>query len=266
MQPILIHIPHSSPLIPNELRSQFCVDDDYLRDELLKLTDWFVDDLFNADGFDSIVFPVSRFVVDVERFAYKAAEPMSSVGMGVIYTNGTDGTPIRNTLKPQARERLFRCYYCPHHAYLNSWADDALAEYGACLVIDAHSFRSSPLPCDLDQEPERPDICVGVDHYHTPPELERCVVDRFRSFGYTVFVNKPSTGALVPSSVWKKDSRAWAIMIEINRALYMNEADGMRAANYDRVKEHVASVLDACREIIPSPAATKVQAQLTLEF
>ena len=75
--PLVLHIPHSSRIIPGELRSQLLLDDGALRQELLLMTDWLTDDLFDAHGYVKVVFPVSRLIVDPERFTSDAEEIMS---------------------------------------------------------------------------------------------------------------------------------------------------------------------------------------------
>ncbi len=67
---LLLHIPHSSLTIPNSVREKLCISDAELELELLRMTDRYTDILFDLStiGTHSIVYPVSRLVVDPERF------------------------------------------------------------------------------------------------------------------------------------------------------------------------------------------------------
>jgi len=58
------------------LHAQLAPDDPTLALELLCMTDAFTDDLFASTPFEAarVVFPVSRLVCDVERFANDADE------------------------------------------------------------------------------------------------------------------------------------------------------------------------------------------------
>ena len=47
--------------------------------------------------------PISRVVVDLERYANDSEEPNSAFGMGAIYTHNTLGERIRRELAPQER-------------------------------------------------------------------------------------------------------------------------------------------------------------------
>jgi N-formylglutamate amidohydrolase len=92
----VLHIPHSSRVIPAEVRASLLPDDSSLSAELLRMTDAWTDRL--VDGLrlaaKCLVFPVSRLVVDVERFQDDAQEPMSAKGMGAIYTHLSTGEPF----------------------------------------------------------------------------------------------------------------------------------------------------------------------------
>ena len=94
---VVLHIPHDSTFIPASVRDQFTLSDAELDDEILKMTDHHTHDLFGQGVSSSqvVASPVSRMVVDVERFEDGILEPMSSVGMGVVYTQ----TNVAKTLR-----------------------------------------------------------------------------------------------------------------------------------------------------------------------
>ena len=64
----ILHILHGSITIPKDLRASFRLDDQAFQQELLRMTDWHTEDLFSLPDLQRIVFPVSRLVVDLERF------------------------------------------------------------------------------------------------------------------------------------------------------------------------------------------------------
>ncbi len=117
--------------------------------------------------------------------------------------------------------------------------DEALARAGHALVVDCHSFASVPLPYELDQSSERPDICLGTDAFHTPPGLADVARDAFADQGFSVAFDRPFAGALVPAAHYRRDSRVLAIMVEVNRRLYMDESTGVRLAGFDRLRYRV---------------------------
>src|SRR5437867_1990314 len=104
----VIHVPHSSIAVPDDVRRTLVLSDPELRQELLRLTDLYTDELFSLDPLMAIpvVFGVSRFVVDPERFTDDAQEPMAARGMGAVYTATTYGAPLRASLSGAQRADL----------------------------------------------------------------------------------------------------------------------------------------------------------------
>ncbi len=188
-----------------------------------------------AGPHDTVVrFPVSRLVVDLGRFPDDDQEPMANVGMGVIYTQTTQEKPLRHEPSPQERERLLKTWYRPHHARLEAAARTELARHGRVLIIDCHSFPSKRLRHEPDRSEDRPDICLGTDSFHTPPELTDTLAAAFESLGYTVKRDSPFAGAIVPSIYYRKEPRVASIMVELNRRLYMDEETGVRTTGFER--------------------------------
>ncbi len=210
------------------------------------MTDWYTDELFDMGAeVRGLVFPVSRLVCDPERFADDADEPMAAKGMGAVYTRTSDGRPLRSSLDAEERHRLLQRYYMPHHETFAQLVRETLGTSGHCLIIDAHSFPPSPLPCDLDQAPLRPEICIGTDPFHTPECLQRTAVVAFRDLGWRVELNRPFAGTIVPSSFCRKEARVHSIMVEVNRSLYMNEDTGERSAGFDGAHRMIRSALES---------------------
>lgn len=242
----VIHVPHASTIIPPDVREQFVLTDDQIACEIRLMTDHLTDELFavSQEMATSVQFPISRLVVDPERFESDAQERMAAHGMGVVYAQTSDGRPLRRPLMPVERERLLEQWYRPHHATLRAAVSAVLDARGTCLIIDAHSFPSVPLPYEVHQDADRPDICVGTDDFHTPKELLEMVVRLCRDTGWTVAVNKPFAGALVPTPYFRADSRVRAVMIEVNRRLYLNEASATRGAHFDACQSKLRAVMD----------------------
>jgi len=241
----VIHIPHSSTAIPRNLRHQFILRQPELESELLRMTDRYTDKLFALPPglATTVISPVSRLVVDPERFLDDTMEPMAAKGMGVVYMKTSFKRPLRCPISRAERAALISKYYAPHHRKLSAAVAKILSSCGKCLIIDAHSFPSVPLQYENDQRPNRPAICIGTDEYHTPAELERAAVETFRREFDPVAVNRPFGGALVPADYYRKDKRVQAIMIEVNRAIYMDEVTGQQLAGFNGVKEGIRRAL-----------------------
>lgn len=238
---VLLHIPHASTVIPDRFADLFALDPREVEEELLVMTDHHTDTLFEFDDADRLVFPVSRLLVDPERFRDDAQEPMSSRGMGVVYTKTHHGRDLKSD---RTREILVEEYYDPHHAAMDAWVSDRLRRHGRCLIIDCHSFPRTPLPCDLDQTASRPDICIGTSALHTTDTVAGVSCSVFEARGYTVEVNRPYQGTIVPLRYLGKDPSVQSIMIEVGRWLYMDEATGERLSAFETCQESLQAAME----------------------
>ena len=115
--PMVFHIPHSATAIPDHVRPHLLLDPEALERELLRMTDRYTDRLFDVPGIcaERVVFPVSRLVVDPERFVDDAQESMAAGGMGVVYEKTASLEPLRKPPSTEEREALIDRYYRPHH-------------------------------------------------------------------------------------------------------------------------------------------------------
>ena len=242
---VVVHVPHASLVVPHDVASTLLVTPEELEHELLVMTDRYTDELFGlpSDMATTIAFPVSRLVVDPERFTDDAHEPMARKGMGVVYSRTSSGAPLRRPLSDDERGRLLARFYEPHHAALTAAVDDALAADGTCFLLDGHSFPERALPFESDQDPDRPDICIGTDESHTPAWLRDVAVRTFEELGWRVAVDRPFAGALVPMRFYKRDPRVRALMIEVRRDLYMDERSGARLPRFDEIRERITRAL-----------------------
>ena len=211
------------------------------------MTDRYTDKLFDLHA-PKLIFPISRLICDVERFRDDAMEEMARCGMGVCYTRGHDGKPLRR-LDSQRRKTIIERWYDPHHAALTKMTTDILKQYGSCFIVDCHSFPAAPLPYETDQNPNRPDICIGTDSIHTPQILTDALIESFQDRGYSVAINRPFSGTMVPMRYYHTDPRVRSVMIEINRGLYMDH-NCRKLPSFPCVKQDIHTVLRGLSEKI----------------
>ncbi len=235
--PVIAHVPHASTYIPAAHRDQILLDDAALAQELVRMTDWHTDRLFAwvADrGATAFINERSRLVVDPERFEDASQEPMEALGQGAVYTRTTDGQPLRHA-DSIARRRLIETLFDPYHRALSSLVADQLDRDGRCAILDCHSFASVPLPGEVDQSLDRPDICIGTDAHHTPAALVRSMERAFEWQGFRVRRDSPFRGALVPLDRYRSDLRVSSIMIEVRRGLYCDEDTGTPRRDFSAI-------------------------------
>ena len=141
---------------------------------------------------------------------------------GVCYTTNSFGKPLRN-IESDERSYIIENYYRPHHKRLTESVKLELDSHGKSLIIDCHSFSNIPLPHEDSKDIPRPDICIGVDSFHTPDDLVQFTKQYFENLNYIVKINDPFSGTIIPMDYYQKDKRVKGIMIELNRDLYKND-------------------------------------------
>src|SRR5450759_1462457 len=99
--PYIVHVPHSSTRIPDDVRARLLLDDDALAEELRLMTDARTEELAILAATQVTPRPwlfvnrLSRLVVDPERLPNEHEE-MYDVGMGAVYTRTYGGLILRD--------------------------------------------------------------------------------------------------------------------------------------------------------------------------
>ena len=110
---IILHIPHASTVLPSQV--DFLLGHEALAYEVDAMTDHHTDRLFDLPGARRCVFPVSRLVIDPERFI---EDPMESVGMGVVYMRTAKGEALRD-ITDMDRSNTYRHLLLPSPRRIN---------------------------------------------------------------------------------------------------------------------------------------------------
>ena len=246
MRKLVLHIPHSSTEIP--ILDGYVSSHEEIQQEIVKLTDWYTNDLFDSQVDDKIVAPFSRIFCDVERFADDELEVMYKFGMGVLYVKFDNGNLLR-VVSSELKQEVLKNYYWVHHALLSKAVKTSLEQTKSCLILDCHSFPSSPLTRAIIRDEIRPDFNIGTDIYHTPKHIVDESINYFESNGYTLGIDTPYSGSIVPMEYYQKDPRVTSIMLEVNRGLYLNELTNEKSEDYERTKEIVQGYIKMLKSL-----------------
>ena len=255
---VVLHVPHASTHIPEDVREGIVLDDAALAGELLASTDHHTDRF--VEGFDRPeAFPGSepgrvrlhinrhsRLVVDPERFLDPEREATETVGRGAVYTHGHDGRVLRDASRPgfsALRADLIDRFFRPYHAEVEQLVADMLDRYGTCTIVDVHSYPRDAQAYELDAEGGRPQLCIGTDALHTPAGLVADVTAAADVLGIGCAVDTPFSGAFVPTP-WLGDERVRAVMLEIRRDTYMDEATATPHDGLAQVRALVRGVVE----------------------
>jgi N-formylglutamate amidohydrolase len=234
LTPLVFSSPHSGSIYPQSFLDSTKLDPMNLR----RSEDAFVDQLFlfaRDLGAPLLRAHFPRAYLDVNREPYELdprmfegrLPPFANTrslrvagGLGTIARVVGDSQEIYARRLPVAAalERIDRLYK-PYHRALRCLLQQASAEFGVALLIDCHS-----LPSTGNDRP-RSDIVLG-DRYGT--SCASIVLDlmeyELRRLGYSVHRNKPYAGGFITEHYGNPQAGTHAVQIELNRALYMDEA------------------------------------------
>jgi N-formylglutamate deformylase len=246
MKNLILHIPHSSIVIPS--KEGYCVQDDILDQEILKLTDWYTDDLFENDIDLSCKAAFSRIFCDTERFSEDSKEVMAQFGMGVLYEKTDSGAPLRQ-VSADLRLHILKEYYWKHHHQFAAAVQRQLLQCGMATIIDCHSFPNVRLQRALDQTDFRPDFNIGTDTFQTPNRFIAAAQDFFNARGYSLGIDKPYQGTIVPMEFSHRNTNVRSMMLEVNRRLYLKEPTNEKSEQYLETKRLVQDFLSMVRSL-----------------
>ena len=176
-------------------------------------------------------------------------------GMGLIRQLALPGQPLYDAplSVAEVRSRIER-YYDPYHSALEGLIDAAVAGFGESLHIDCHSMKSVGNGMNVDAGQARPDMVVSNREGQTCDAwLLRWVVGHLRMQGYRVQANHPYRGAELVRRHGQPERGRHSLQIEINRALYMDEARFERHAGYDRLRSDLGHLVRSLDEGLREP-------------
>ena len=172
-------------------------------------------------------------------------------GLGTIARIVTESEEIyrRPVALCDALERI-NSLYKPYHAALSGLMDASLRKFGMAMLIDCHSMPSNPL---YDTDEERPDFVLG-DRFSTScnPDFTRLAAEKLKGMGYVVAFNKPYAGGFITEHYGRPRTGRHALQIEVNRALYLNEASYERSKDFDTLRRDIMRLVATMIEMIPA--------------
>ena len=214
---VVLHVPHSSRVIPEAIREQLLLTDMELEAELDEMTDTSTDLLASKAAAGARLRPwifqnsLSRLVIDPERFPDER-EAMNAIGMGAVYVKTSVGKKLRD-IDTERDLRLIERYFYPYAAALELLTQQVLTTHNRVTIIDVHSYRMREHPNGINKGAKRPPVCIGVDNFHTPQWLRELSIAAFSVLGEYV-LNEPYVGTYVPLSFYESEPRVTSVMME----------------------------------------------------
>ncbi|MCB1358163.1 MAG: N-formylglutamate amidohydrolase [Maritimibacter sp.] len=254
--------PHSGRDYPRAFLRRSVLNEHAIRSS----EDAFVDQLM-ADAPDHgaplLAARAPRAFVDVNRgaeeldpalirgVARSGHNPRVSSGLGVIPRVVGGGREIYRG-KISYGEALARLeeHWHPYHAKLQALIEDSRLLFGRSVLIDCHSMPHEAIESLCRHRREKPEIVIG-DRYGAAADAE--IVERieavFAAEGFKVARNTPFAGAYTAQRYGRPSRGSHVVQIEIDRALYMNEAELRPNGNFGAMRLILARVVAELAEI-----------------
>ncbi|MBL8770858.1 MAG: N-formylglutamate amidohydrolase [Phenylobacterium sp.] len=251
--PLIFASPHSGRLYPDDMMDAAALDAVSIR----RSEDAFVDDLIaHAPAYGATVITAcfARAYIDLNREPFELDPAMFAdelpefarsrtarvaAGLGAIARVVSEGQEIyrRKLTYAEARARIEGAHR-PYHQALEALIAEVRRAHGFAILIDWHSMpaaaaRSSgrERPCDIVLGDRFGAACAGV----LPTRVER----ELEALGYRVARNTPYAGGYTTEHYGQPGRRAHALQIEINRALYLDEATLAPTSGFETLRAHI---------------------------
>lgn len=257
--PLVFASPHSGRFYPDDMMSAAALDAVSIR----RSEDALVDDLIAeapAHGAAVIAASYARAYIDLNREPFeldasmfadelpefaRARTARVAAGLGAIARVVSEGQEIyrRKLTFAEARRRIEGAHR-PYHAALQALIAEAQAAHGYAILLDWHSMPAAAAraggrerPADIVLGDRFGAACAGV--------LTARVEREFEALGYRVVRNTPYAGGYTTEHYGQPGRRAHALQIEINRALYLDEATLSPTLGFARLKAHLGRLAGA---------------------
>jgi len=259
--PLIFSSPHSGRGYPDAFVAESRLDPQTLR----RSEDSFIDELYQGvvrwgAPLLCALFPraycdVNREPCELDPTMFVGALPLNAntrsprvlAGLGTIPRVVASGSEIyaRKIPVAEAERRIATCYH-PYHRRLKHLVDTTRTAFGWSLLVDCHSMPSVGGPMDRDSGLSRVDVVLGDCYGEScSPEITRAAELAFQALGYRVVRNTPYAGGYVTRAYGRPRLASHALQIELNRALYMNEALHQHGPAFEQVRADIDRVVAA---------------------
>lgn len=249
---MVVECPHAGLDVPAELGSLLLHEPAGLRRD----ADLDVDRIcLDVPGASAILLSahVSRHVVDLNRapddidpLVFGPAYARKGSPRGAVWRVATDGRPLlRRPLTRAEIDQRIESYHAPYHAALERTITELRARYEHVVILALHSMPSSGRAAESLAAP-RADVVPGTrGRTSADPRLIDAVDLHFRDAGYSVRHDDPYRGGYTTGHYGRPERGVHAIQIELNRALYLDEATCIsREADVARLRREISALVD----------------------
>lgn len=262
--PVVLASPHSGRFYPPDMMAASSLDAAAIR----RSEDAFVDRLAQGAprlGMTLIRARYARAYVDVNREPYELDAAMFedeipafarsrtarvAAGLGAIARVVGEGQEIyaRKLTFAEAKRRI-EAVHRPYHRALSDLVAQARARFGVCVLMDWHSMPSAA-GVAAGKGGRSADFVLG-DRFGAAcaPALSRALEQGLEQMGYAVIRNFPYAGGYTTEFYGRPGRGVHAVQIEINRALYLDEATLEPGPGYGALASDLRTLFRSLSEV-----------------
>ena len=265
-KPLLVSIPHAGEKTVPECYWLKDLDEVTLMYDVDRFIDRMYQPALEQYAVPKVAAPYHRYVVDCNRYPSDvdcdsvegSKNPSGSHPTGLHWRKTTAGRVLIPKPIPYALHKsLIEKYYTGFFAEIDSLYEK-LKNEKYVYHLDLHSMPSCGTKAHRDPGKKRPDIVIGNELSQTAsPEWTNQVLKAYSGQGFTVSVNDPYKGGTIVEKYGLRDKGRQALMIELNRNLYMDEnSKKLLPEKAEPVKQKLKAVISEIYNNLPDMASS----------
>ncbi|MEM8592636.1 MAG: N-formylglutamate amidohydrolase [Pseudomonadota bacterium] len=179
-----------------------------------------------------------------------AHNPRVASGLGVVPRVVANGRQIyRGKLSLDEAQGRIEKYWRPYHEKLQSLLDDARSSFGRAILIDCHSMPHEAIENSRGGA-RRADVVLG-DRFGAAAssDIVDCIEAAFTAAGLRVARNAPFAGAFIAQQYGRPSRGQHVVQVEIDRGLYMNEANVVPNGNFSAFRSLITQVIEEVTDV-----------------
>lgn len=266
MKPLLVSIPHSGEEIVEETHWLKNLDEVTLMYDVDRFIDQMYETVLSKYNIPRVLARYHRYVVDCNRWTTDvdcdsvegSTNPSGSHSTGLHWRNTTAGfVLIKEPLSRELHKTIIEKYYKEFfHGIDSIYKDFSQKGVRQTYHLDLHSMPSRGTEVHRDPGEDRADIVIGNEKGVTATEeWTKQVTSAYNNQGFTVRLNHPYTGGTIVEKYGDPSQNRQALMIELNRKLYMDEkSKQIIPEKAEAVKQRLDKVISEIYNRLPDEA------------
>ena len=266
MKSLLVSIPHSGEEIVEETHWLKDLDEVTLMYDVDRFIDQMYESALDQCSIPRVLTRYHRYVVDCNRWTTDvdcdsvegSTNPSGSHSTGLHWRKTTAGfVLIKNPLSQELHKTIIEKYYEGFFRDINSiYKAFSQKRFKQTYHLDLHSMPSRGTEAHRDPGKDRADIVIGNEKGVTATEeWTEQVMTAYRNQGFEVQLNDPYTGGTIVEKYGSPSQGFQALMIELNRKLYMDEkSKQIIPEKAEAVKQRLDKVISEIYNCLPDEA------------